>query len=184
MTVSAHDVARELRRRASRAGNLKIQKLLYYCQGWHLAWTGKPLFVENIEAWANGPVVADFWHAEDKDRPGPPATALDGRGLEILRFVLGRYGELNGPELVQLTHTEAPWLDASRTDRYNPPITREALENYFSRTDGMEEEGEQAAELRHRGDYYSLAPKMMTAARRVLVDEARLQARSGRPLGD
>ena len=35
---------------------MKLQKLAYYCQAWHLAWEGEPLFAEEFEAWANGPV--------------------------------------------------------------------------------------------------------------------------------
>ncbi|MGH2922383.1 MAG: Panacea domain-containing protein, partial [Gaiellaceae bacterium] len=41
----------------------KLQKLLYYCQVWHLVWEGKPLFSERIEAWSNGPVVRDIYDA-------------------------------------------------------------------------------------------------------------------------
>jgi len=37
--------------------NLKLQKLLYYAQGIHLALYGKPLFNDPIEAWQYGPVV-------------------------------------------------------------------------------------------------------------------------------
>ena len=31
--------------------NLKLQKLLYYQQGYHLAAFGTPLFEENVESW-------------------------------------------------------------------------------------------------------------------------------------
>ena len=37
--------------------NLKLQKLLYYAQGFHLALNDSPLFAESIEAWTHGPVV-------------------------------------------------------------------------------------------------------------------------------
>jgi Uncharacterized phage-associated protein len=37
--------------------NLKLQKLLYYVQGFALAMYDKPLFDEDIEAWMYGPVV-------------------------------------------------------------------------------------------------------------------------------
>ncbi len=37
--------------------NLKLQKLLYYAQGHHLAEGRGPLFTESIEAWAHGPVA-------------------------------------------------------------------------------------------------------------------------------
>lgn len=37
--------------------NLKLQKLLYYAQGYALAILNRPLFAENIEHWQHGPVV-------------------------------------------------------------------------------------------------------------------------------
>lgn len=37
--------------------NMKLQKMLYYQQGYHLAAFGTPLFDEDIEAWMYGPVV-------------------------------------------------------------------------------------------------------------------------------
>ena len=37
--------------------NLKLQKMLYYEQGFHLAKFNTPLFDEEIEAWMYGPVV-------------------------------------------------------------------------------------------------------------------------------
>ncbi|MDB6118895.1 MAG: putative prophage protein, partial [Verrucomicrobiaceae bacterium] len=43
--------------------NLKLQKLLYYAQGFHLALTGAPLFEEDIQAWVHGPVVREVWQA-------------------------------------------------------------------------------------------------------------------------
>jgi uncharacterized phage-associated protein len=41
--------------------NMKLQKLLYYQQGFHLAYFGKPLFEEDIEAWMYGPVVPSVY---------------------------------------------------------------------------------------------------------------------------
>ncbi|BAS11810.1 conserved hypothetical protein [Arthrobacter sp. Hiyo8] len=35
---------------------MKLQKLVYYCQAWHLAWDGWAMFPEEIQAWASGPV--------------------------------------------------------------------------------------------------------------------------------
>ena len=42
--------------------NLKLQKLLYYCQGTYLAIKGTPLFEHPIEAWEHGPVVPEVYH--------------------------------------------------------------------------------------------------------------------------
>lgn len=41
--------------------NLRLQKLLYYEQGYHLAQFGTPLFDEQIEAWMYGPVVPSVY---------------------------------------------------------------------------------------------------------------------------
>lgn len=41
---------------------LKLQKLLYYAHGWHLAVEGSPLLKEAVEAWKWGPVVSSIYH--------------------------------------------------------------------------------------------------------------------------
>ena len=43
--------------------NLRLQKLLYFAQGWHLARFGRPLFDASIEAWPYGPVVPEVYRA-------------------------------------------------------------------------------------------------------------------------
>ena len=42
--------------------NMKLQKLLYYAQGFHLAVHGEPLFHDPIVAWSHGPVVPEVYH--------------------------------------------------------------------------------------------------------------------------
>ena len=37
---------------------MKLYKLCFFSQGWHLAWTGRPLFEEKLLACAEGPVPA------------------------------------------------------------------------------------------------------------------------------
>lgn len=50
--------------------NLKLQKLLYYAQAWHLVFRQEPLFTDRIEAWRHGPVVPSVFrqyrHFEDR----------------------------------------------------------------------------------------------------------------------
>ena len=41
--------------------NLKLQKTLYYVQGYYLARFGKPLFADEIVNWAYGPVVPEAY---------------------------------------------------------------------------------------------------------------------------
>ncbi len=133
MTISAHDVARELRKRLPGVGVLKLHKLLYYCQGWHLAWTGEPMFFESIEAWDNGPVVSDLWHDEDKHRAKPAEIAVDASALATMGYVLARYGGLSGPDLIRLTHAEQPWRATTEDTWSSSTIRIDAMADFFRR---------------------------------------------------
>lgn len=101
--------------------NLKLQKLLYYAQAWHLAALDKPLFPERIEAWIHGPVVppvfGDFkhyrWNVIDRTPTDVTIEAGDPRWpiSECVGEVLDAYGELTGPQLEAMTHHEDPWRE-------------------------------------------------------------------------
>jgi len=134
--LSAHDVARELRRRLPDAGDLKIHKLVYYCQSWHVTWLGEPMFHERLEAWANGPVVADLWHDERGNRPRPAEGPLGDQHLAVVDYVVSRYGRHSGAELARMTHLEDPWREVSEADSgfrvANPEITVDRLIAWFS----------------------------------------------------
>ncbi|MBO0869079.1 MAG: hypothetical protein J2P15_10980 [Micromonosporaceae bacterium] len=54
MTASARDVAAAIRRRLPGVPTKKLHKLLYYCQGHHLAHFGVPLFAESVVAFDMG----------------------------------------------------------------------------------------------------------------------------------
>lgn len=102
--------------------HLKLQKLLYYMQGFCLAKTGSPLFMENIEAWKLGPVVREVWY-ECKDFGAEilpigdyqqlySRMVFDDYQLSMMRWVYSIRGHLTGRELVDKTHTERPWIRA------------------------------------------------------------------------
>lgn len=63
MAVSVFDVAEYILEKhaaehpeSPQMTTMKLQKLVYYCQAWHLVWDGRPMFPEEIQAWASGPV--------------------------------------------------------------------------------------------------------------------------------
>ncbi len=123
------------------AGVGQVHKWLYYCQGWHLALTGRPLFTERIEAWANGPVVASVWRDEPQD-VRHEARPLGGEAVVIVDFVVERYGRLTGKQMIRLTHTEQPWLEASEAGWNDEEITMDSLKRFFA------DDEEQLAPLR------------------------------------
>jgi uncharacterized phage-associated protein len=99
--------------------NLKLQKLLYYVQAWHLAVYGRPLFPEKFQAWIHGPVVPEIYRRyqgyqwrnidEGVERPG-----LDRRTMEFVDEVLEEYGPLDARRLEYLTRREDPWIEARK----------------------------------------------------------------------
>lgn len=63
--ITCFDIAKHFIRFANEEGsfisNLKLQKLVYYAQAWHLAIHGTPLFEEDFEAWVHGPVIPSLY---------------------------------------------------------------------------------------------------------------------------
>jgi uncharacterized phage-associated protein len=122
--------------------NLRLQKLLYYAQGWHLGILGQPLFQERIEAWLHGPVVpvvyARYKRFTWKPLPLPSSdpVIMNDDTKEVLREVWQVYGQYSASRLEDLAHQETPWLAARRGvrpgERSNVEITQEALRGYFS----------------------------------------------------
>jgi uncharacterized phage-associated protein len=137
-SVSAHDVAAELRRQLPGLPTKKLHKLLYYCQGHHLAHFDQPLFHESVMAWDMGPVVAQLWKAEKDGRAPAAAQPLDAGQLNTVGYVISRYGRLTGHDLELLSHAEDPWLaaDASRPAGGTVRIDMEGIREFFSTIGG------------------------------------------------
>lgn len=171
--VSAHDAARELRLRRPTAGRTQVMKWLYIAQGLHLAWFGEPMFSEDIQAWENGPVVADYWHDLKENRPTPPARRLDERMLTVLESVLDYWGDMTGQELSRMTHTDGgPWCQVTETlDEFsprNPPINRQALKEWF----GQHPVTRYRAEKESGGLGWTLVPEGEAPGLREAVERA------------
>lgn len=116
--------------------NLKLQKLLYYCQAWHLALHGELLFPERIKAWVHGPVVPQVFHyykddlhardwTELPNPTNPPRLPL--AAIEHINSVLETYGTFSAYHLERLTHQEEPWLAARGNTPPSEPSEAEIL---------------------------------------------------------
>jgi uncharacterized phage-associated protein len=144
VTVSVHDVAAYILDKLGALSTWKLQKLVYYAQAWHLVWDEEPLYLEKIQAWANGPVVYELYDAHRgrfsvSSWPMGNATRLSPGERESVDAVLKSYGGLTGRKLSYLTHSEDPWRDARGslppTARSNAEITPEALVDYYGGLD-------------------------------------------------
>ncbi len=135
--ISANDVADYfLIKNDDTAGelisNLKLQKLLYYAQGFHLAITRKPLFPEQIEAWTHGPVVPVVYHrfksyGYNSLPAAGSAPSFDREINSILDEVYQIYGQFSAWKLRDMTHEESPWKNATVPSI----ISHAALRSFF-----------------------------------------------------
>lgn len=125
--------------------HLKLQKLCYYAQAWHLVFTGgQNMFDEHFEAWAHGPVCPDLWreYRGYSYNPIPAPEEFDGNifnetQLDTLNEVWDAYGQFDARYLERLTHSETPWINARGSfppgAACDNPITNESMVEYYSR---------------------------------------------------
>lgn len=118
--------------------HLKLQKLVYYAQGFHLAFFNEPLFQERIEAWRHGPVAPDLYAMMRGYGSGPipapegfdAAEVLSGEQMELLDEIYHVYGQFSALRLRDMTHDEPPWKEADGRG-FNCEITHEAMRAFF-----------------------------------------------------
>jgi uncharacterized phage-associated protein len=118
--------------------NMKLQKLVYYAQGFYLAKYNQPLFNSAIEAWSFGPVIPELYHEFKKygSEPIPTLESMkinfsiyDDKTKEILDAVYMVFGQYSAWRLSQLTHEELPWINGSK--RADKIIQQEDMRKYF-----------------------------------------------------
>ena len=125
-------------------GNLKMQKLCYFAQGWSLALRGKALFDDVFEAWALGPALPPLfqrfqryrWHPLDAyKRRTDCDKELDAEEQKFLDWIWDVYSRHSANELKRLTRAQTPWKEAhGDTEGIDPcreEITQASMKAYF-----------------------------------------------------
>jgi uncharacterized phage-associated protein len=114
--------------------HMKLQKLVYFCQGFSLALLEKPLFTEPIEAWEHGPVCTKLYHllkgygaSPITSITDPEKIALDENEKLLVRMVYNTYGQYSAAKLRKITHEEGPWKETILSS----PISQKAMTDYF-----------------------------------------------------
>ena len=121
---------------------LKLQKILYYSQGYYLAMNNKELFKEEFQAWAHGPANPKIYDSYKKygcnaiDKPAVKDVPNFGTNIqEFLYDIWNTFGIYDGKYLEELTHQEEPWINARKGyepgEICNNIITKESMKKFF-----------------------------------------------------
>ncbi len=136
---------------------MKLLKLVYYANGWHLAIKGQPLIEEPVEAWPYGPVIASIYHEfkefgdqeltrfaanrspeEIKRDPStkPWIKAEDEYTKCLLHKIWDVYGCYSGTQLSNLTHQQGTpwdrtWNGREDSSTNSCKINNKLLKDYF-----------------------------------------------------
>lgn len=117
--ATVFDAAKYILMQTGPISAMKLQKLLYYAQAWSLVWEEKPLFKEDFQAWANGPVVRELYArhkgmfevgrdlVEDAN-----ANRFNDEQKDTIQRIIAAYGKKSAHQLSVLTHSERPWREA------------------------------------------------------------------------
>jgi uncharacterized phage-associated protein len=126
---------------------MKLQKLVYFAQGYHLVKYGKPLINERFEAWKYGPVVPEIYQDfklygskpivdtheympsfDDDKRPRVNEEAYDA-----INYTWDVLKDFSALKLSYWTHeADSPWSKFYAAEQRSTPIPNEEIKKYFA----------------------------------------------------
>lgn len=156
MAYNAKAVANYFLKLAKDKGNsltpMKLQKLVFFAHGWHLAIFNKPLIADTVEVWRFGPVVPSLYHEfkhvgsgsiasmateldlENFDFIEPSLPDDDRQTKALLDKIFDSYSQYSAIQLSNLTHLAGtPWDQVRKAglDSGNKPIDDSLISKYF-----------------------------------------------------
>ena len=140
-----HLVANYLLSKNNEITPLALQKLLYYVQGFSVAFTGEFMFQSDCESWVHGPVYRDIY--EKYQEFGWQPIVLEGdydyrhcftdQEIQVLDSVIHHLSVYNGKVLEKFTHEESPWLltrgDLKEDEPSTVVIEKKLIADFFVR---------------------------------------------------
>lgn len=132
--------------------HLKLQKLLFYCDAYCLAYFNRELVTDNFEAWVHGPVSRKVYNSlKDKSVLYSDVTYSENANYdvdkefeklassqkEVITAVLNTLSHWTGLELEAATHKEKPWIEArkgySEADKCSVEISKESTKIFYKK---------------------------------------------------
>lgn len=151
-TIDSFCLSQYILSKAGAMNHLKLQKLLYYIEAYHLAYfDGKSLIKDEFEAWVHGPVSRKIWNkyksiANVYDEVNLTATekkavdtvvksSLAPEQLDFVNDILAEFGGKSSYYLECLTHDELPWLKARKgydvADKCEKIISKKDMKTFY-----------------------------------------------------
>lgn len=125
--------------------NRKLQKLLYFAQGFHLAKYDCALFEGDFAAWKFGPVNSGIFHEykaygyQPISRPKPESLVqFSERALSFIASFLIAFSSIGQEKLIEYSHADIPWA-AHYIPNQNVRISQSDLRDYFAKFHSFEE---------------------------------------------
>ena len=131
--------------------HLKLQKLLYYCEAYHLAYFDTSLINENFEAWVHGPVCRNVFNALKNKSLLHSDIGFDGSytpvdivkcvlssdQISLMSEVINQLSTWSGIQLEASTNSELPCLEArigiGSGDKSSRVISKETMKNFYKK---------------------------------------------------
>ena len=119
---------------------MKLLKLTYIAHGYYLAFTDKPLFSNNVEAWKYGPVIPDLYHIVKRTDFSEndfnfiemfSDSKLSKGDDKFIESVWNAYKKFDGGQLSSKTHEEGtPWAK-TYNGQFSTKIDNELIKEYY-----------------------------------------------------
>jgi uncharacterized phage-associated protein len=149
--VDSAELAKYILAKVPDVKHLKLQKLLYYIEAWHLAIEDDSIIDDQFQAWVHGPVSEKIWHIYKAQSTLYNIIAVDRAALdtavrkldstlteeqkELISDVLEEYGSKTAYALECLTHAEEPWRAARKGvpdgEASSNIISKDAMKRFY-----------------------------------------------------
>lgn len=131
--------------------HLKLQKLLFYCDAYNLAYFDQELVTDKFEAWVHGPVsrkvydnlkdksilYSDLKYTDKGHDVDSEFDRLASSQKELLTSVLDTLSKWTGMELERATHKEQPWQEARKgyaeADKCSVLLSKDTTRQYYKK---------------------------------------------------
>ncbi len=149
--ITAYEAAQYLlwhaNKKGKSIGNFKMQKLLYYAQGWYIVFNKKKLFDDEFEAWVRGPTIKRLYNlfreVTERNRNPIPVPSdrpkISKHVRKFLKEIWKTFGDFEAFELETMTHSELPWINARKglksTEESHNVISIKDIRSHFKRFD-------------------------------------------------